>query len=250
MPLNEWYKNWFSSPYYEVLYVRRNDAEASRCIQHLIHYLQPKPGSCMLDVACGKGRHSKALARMGFDVTGIDLSGPFIADAKKYETSHLHFYVHDMRMPYRMNYFDYAFNFFTSFGYFRTMREHGNAIRSIAQGLKKGGIFLIDYLNVLYTENNLVKAEVKIVDGVKFTITRWHDEGHFYKQILIDDKKHPGHSQSFTEKVAKFSPAAFTDLLAHQGLQVNAIFGDYDLGAYDINLSPRMIIIAQKISYQ
>lgn len=250
MPLNEWYKDWFSSPYYEVLYFSRNDAEASRCIKHLIHYLQPKPGSCMLDVACGKGRHSKALARMGFDVTGIDLSQPFIADAKQYETSHLHFYVHDMRMPYRMNYFDYAFNFFTSFGYFRTMREHANAIRSIAQGLKKGGVFVIDYLNVQYTENNLVTAEVKLVGGIKFTITRWHDAGHFYKQILIEDKKHPSGSQSFTEKVAKFSLGAFTNLLAQQGMQVNTVFGDYGLGAYDVNLSPRLIIIAEKTRYQ
>ncbi|MBI1692779.1 MAG: hypothetical protein FYV88_5020, partial [Bacteroidetes bacterium] len=34
--------------------------------------------------------------------------------------------------PFWINYFDYAFNFFTSFGYFRTRREHDNAIRSLA----------------------------------------------------------------------------------------------------------------------
>ena len=77
----------------------------------------------------------------------------------------------------------------------------------------------------------------------------WHDVGHFFKQILIEDTKRPGSRQIFTEKVAKFSPGAFTDLLAYQGMQVNAIFGDYELGVYDINLSPRMIIIAQKMRY-
>jgi len=249
MPVNEWYKDWFSSPYYEILYFRRNDAEAARCIDHLIDYLQPKPGSTMLDVACGKGRHSKALAKMGFDVTGIDLSEPFITDARRYETDNLHFFIHDMRMPFRMNYFEYAFNFFTSFGYFRTMREHGNAVRSIAQSLKKDGIFVIDYLNVHYTEDNLVKAEEKVIDNVKFTINRWFDANHFFKQIQIEDADHPLMRRTYTEKVAKFSPGAFTDMLAYQGLQVTDIFGDYALGVYDIKTSPRMIIVAKKMRY-
>jgi SAM-dependent methyltransferase len=186
---------------------------------------------------------------MGFDVTGIDLSEPFIKDAKQYETGNLHFYLHDMRMPYRMNYFDYAFNFFTSFGYFRTMREHGNAVRTVAQSLKKGGIFVIDYLNVHYTEEHLVQTEVKIIGSVTFNIKRWHDDSHFFKQIQIEDDAYPGRRQVYTEKVAKFSPGAFTDLLAYQGLQVNHIFGDYALDAYDIRQSPRMIIVAEKMRY-
>ncbi len=249
MRVNEWYKDWFSSPYYEILYLLRNDDEATKSINYLVQYLRPHLGSTMLDVACGKGRHSKALAKMGFDVTGIDLSEPFIKDAKQYETGNLHFYLHDMRMPYRMNYFDYAFNFFTSFGYFRTMREHGNAVRTVAQSLKKGGVFVIDYLNVHYTEEHLVQTEEKIIGGVTFNIKRWHDNGHFFKQIQIEDAAYPGRRQMYTEKVAKFSPGAFTDLLAYQGLQVNHIFGDYALDVYDIRQSPRMIIVAEKMRY-
>lgn len=242
----EWYRDWFSSPYYEILYFRRNEEEAQRFVNHLITYLQPAPGSNMLDVACGKGRFSKCLARMGFDVTGIDLSEPFIKEAKQYEAANLHFYLHDMRMPFYINYYDYAFNFFTSFGYFRTMREHDNAVRSIAQALKKDGIFVIDYLNVHYTEDNLVKEEERIIDSVKFNISRWYDDNHFFKQVRITDSRNPGLKQLFTERVAKFSPGDFTDMLAYQGLQVQNIFGDYELGHYDIRKSPRMIIIAKK----
>jgi SAM-dependent methyltransferase len=249
MPVNEWYKDWFSSPYYEILYFRRNEEEATRFIGYLLNYLQPAPGSTMLDVACGKGRHSKALACLDFDVTGIDLSEPFIKDAKLYEKENLHFFLHDMRMPFRTNYFDYAFNFFTSFGYFRTMREHGNAVRSVAQSLKKRGVFVIDYLNVHYTENHLMKNEVKLINGISFSINRWHDEHHFYKRILIEDAAHPGRRQTFTERVAKFSPGVFTDMLAYQGMQVTNIFGDYELGVYDIRESPRMIITAKKMHY-
>ncbi len=245
----EWYRDWFSSPYYEILYFRRDQEEARRFIEKLIQNLQPAPGSTMLDVACGKGRFSKCLAERGFDVTGIDLSEPFIEEAKKFETETLHFFLHDMRMPFSINYFDYAFNFFTSFGYFRTMREDDNAARTVAQSLKIGGIFVIDYLNAHYTEDHLVKEEEKMIEGVKFTISRWCDDKHFFKQIRIEDNKHLGSKQIFTERVAKFSLGDFTDMLAYQGMQVQNVFGDYELGQYDIRRSPRMIIIAKKMRY-
>jgi SAM-dependent methyltransferase len=62
----------------------------------------------MVDIACGKGRHSKFLAAKGFDVTGIDISTDSIQYAKQFETDNLHFFVHDMRLLFWINYFDYA----------------------------------------------------------------------------------------------------------------------------------------------
>src|SRR4051812_4584833 len=97
--IKEWYKEWFNSPYYDTLYYKRNEQEAAAFIQLLIGHLDPKPESLMLDVACGKGRHSRVLAEMGFDITGIDISETAIAEAKKTETEHLHFFCHDMRLP-------------------------------------------------------------------------------------------------------------------------------------------------------
>lgn len=248
MAHTEWYRDWFSSPYYEILYFRRNEAEAQQFIQQLLAYINPKPGSNMLDVACGTGRYSKCLARMGFDVSGIDLSEPFITEAKQFEAPNLHFYLHDMRLPFWINYFDYAFNFFTSFGYFRTMREHDAAARTIAQSLKLNGLFVIDYLNVHYVEDNLVKEEVKVIDGIVFDITRWQDDDHFFKQVKITDDKNAV-QQTFTERVTKFSLGDFTDMLAYQGMQVQDIFGDYELSHYDIRKSPRMIIVSKKMRY-
>lgn len=242
-----WYKNWFNSPFYHKLYFERDEQEADAFIKKLIAHLKPTPGSRMLDVACGKGRHSKTLASLGFHVTGIDISPDSIAFAKQFENENLEFYIHDMRLPFHVNYFDYALNFFTSFGYFNTRREHDDAIRTITKSLKPGGVFVLDYLNVHYAEERLVHNEVKEIDKTNYEIHRWDDETHFYKKITVTD---PTLSKPFdyTEKVAKFSLGEFTDMLAFQGLQVQEVFGDYQFTKYDIRRTPRLILIAGKAS--
>jgi hypothetical protein len=88
---------------------------------------------------------------------------------------------------------------------------------------------------------------VKVLEGVTFDITRWFDDDHFFKQVQITDPNNTNASQVFTERVARFSPGDFTNMLSYQGMQVQDVFGDYELSQYDIRKSPRMIIIAKKL---
>jgi SAM-dependent methyltransferase len=243
MAEKEWYKAWFNSPFYHKLYFERDENEAQKFILRLLKLLKPPTGSRILDVACGRGRHSKFLAAQGFDITGIDLSFDSIEFAKQFEKENLHFYQHDMRMPMWINYFDYAFNFFTSFGYFATRREHDDAIRTIGKCLKPGGIALFDYLNVHYVEDRLVHDEIKTIDKTRYEIHRWMGEGHFYKKITITDPSLDS-PKEFCEKVAKLSLGDFTDMLSFQNLQVVEVFGDYELNGYDVRKTPRMIVVA------
>lgn len=242
-----WFKDWFNSPYYHQLYFNRDNREAAAFIDKLIGHLKPSRGGNMLDVACGKGRHSIQLAELGFDVTGIDLSADSIREALHFESERLHFYQHDMRLPFWINYFDYAFNFFTSFGYFDTRREHDNAIRTIAQSLKKNGTFVLDYLNVHYAEDHIVHRSEKQIDEVNFLITKWFDETHFYKKVVVEDEAME-EPLVYTEKVAKFSVGDFTEMVAYQGMQVQEVFGDYNFDHYDVRRSPRMIMVAKKLN--
>jgi SAM-dependent methyltransferase len=245
MAIRAWYREWFNSPFYHKLYFDRDEMEAEAFIRKLILHLHPQPGCRMLDVACGKGRHSKTLASLGYSVTGIDISPDSIAYAKQFEHDNLAFFVHDMRLPCWVNYFDYAFNFFTSFGYFKTRREHDDAIRTIAGSLKPGGRFIIDYLNIHYAEAHLQPSENRQIGETHYAITRWDDEDHFYKKIIITDPSLTTPLE-FTEKVAKFSLGDFTDMLSYQGLQVQEVFGDYQFGPYHVRQAPRMIMVATK----
>lgn len=241
----QWFKDWFNSPYYHLLYNNRDEKEAGAFIDKLLAYLQPAPGALMLDVACGRGRHAKYLADQGFVVTGIDLSIESINAAKRLENDHLSFFQHDMRMPFRINYFDVVFNFFTSFGYFETQRDNDNALRTLKNSMKPGGRLVLDYLNSTYVAAHLVPGEVKEIDHVVFDIRREMEDGRFLKQINIVDQQKPLRT-SFTESVKAFTRADFEIMFARQGLHILDIFGDYNFNAYDELRSPRMVIIGEK----
>jgi hypothetical protein len=108
------------------------------------------------------------------------------------------------------------------------------------------GTLVMDYLNVHYAEDNMIHQSEKLINGVTYFITKWYDETHFYKKILIEDeaKEEP---LVFTEKVAKFSLGDFTDMFAYHGLQIKEVYGDYRFGRYSVKSSPRLLMIAEKI---
>ena len=109
-----WFKEWFNTPYYHTLYQHRNYQEAEQFIKNLIVFLAPNREAKFLDIACGKGRHSYQINQMGYETIGYDLSEHSILSALKMENKSLHFYTHDMRNLFRTNYFDFALNLFTS----------------------------------------------------------------------------------------------------------------------------------------
>jgi 2-polyprenyl-3-methyl-5-hydroxy-6-metoxy-1,4-benzoquinol methylase len=57
--MSEWFKTWFDSDYYQ-LYKDRDHTEA---LSQSIVFVNPN--DTVLDLACGKGRHSIYLNRMG-----------------------------------------------------------------------------------------------------------------------------------------------------------------------------------------
>jgi 2-polyprenyl-3-methyl-5-hydroxy-6-metoxy-1,4-benzoquinol methylase len=239
-----WFKTWFDSEFYHKLYAHRNEHEAEGFVQELVDALQPPPGSSMLDLGCGNGRHAKYLAAKGFHVTGIDLAFSSIQYAHRWETERLKFYKHDMREHFGKNCFDYLFNFFTSFGYF-TAEENECVIRNIAMSLKENGVVMIDYMNVAYTVKQLIPAEEKEIDGMVYRIRRWADESHIHKTIAIDNMQ-ANFPYTNTESVMKLYKEDFIEMFERHGLELTRVYGNYQLDEYDEEASPRLILLAQK----
>lgn len=242
---SDWFADWFDTDYYHLLYRHRDHREAEAFIDSLLSYLAPPPNSRMLDVACGKGRHAGQLSQAGHYVTGIDLSLNSIREARKQESDRLRFYTHDMRQPFHMGHFDYAFNFFTSFGYFRTERENHKALRNIARSLKPGGLFVIDYLNAAWADRGISDERQLTLDGISFHTRKYREGRFFLKQIRVEDPARPG-ALLFEERVERITAEHLTDLLTRSGLSLLASFGDYQLHPYEPATSPRMILLARR----
>lgn len=240
----EWYDIWFSSPYYELLYKERDQDEADTFIKNLVHFLNSKQDSLMLDVACGKGRHAISLANMGFRVTGFDLSPENIKAAKKFESKNLDFYIHDMRRPYMVNYYDVIFNLFTSFGYFENERENKAVIENIYNALKPGGTFVLDFVNMEKAFHCVPASDEKTVEGVNFHISKSLDKkGFLIKQIFVEDG--PLHF-NFEERIKTFTEATLKKYLEDCGFEILKIFGDYNLAEFNSAQSDRLILISRK----
>jgi len=212
----------------------------------LIAQLEPAEGSHMIDVGCRTGRHCKHLASKGYKVTGIDLAFSSIQQAKKYETESLHFFQHDMRLPFGVGWFDYIFNFFTSFGYFKDKSEDHKVISNMALALKSGGILVLDYLNVQYSEERSRASEEKEIDGIIYHITRWMDDTHFFKRIAIEDNQLAEPFENI-EQVSKLRMEDFNKMFTFYNLQLEEVYGDYSLNDYDREKSTRLIMIARKV---
>jgi SAM-dependent methyltransferase len=239
----KWFQNWFNSPYYHILYHQRNNEEAEFFIDNLCSYLKPQQDARVLDIACGKGRHAVYLNKNGYDVTGIDLSYSSIKFAKQFENDKLHFYVHDMRYLFYINYFDIAFNLFTSFGYFETEKDHINALKSFRKSLKKDGILVLDYFNSEKIIRKLTKQEMKHVNEIDFYINKSVIDGKIMKTIEFN---HNNTDYAFKEEVKAFTLADFERMFQKSGFKILNYFGDYSLNSFDECQSDRLIFICQK----
>ncbi|WP_246853757.1 SAM-dependent methyltransferase [Rufibacter aurantiacus] len=239
----DWFHTWFDSPYYHLLYKNRDTREAQDFLDNLLRHLRPKPTCQLMDLACGKGRHSVYLNQKGYTVTGLDLSERSIAYAKQFENEKLHFYVHDMREVFKPEAFDFIFNLFTSFGYFAADYENVIALRASTASLKPRGKIIIDFMNTPRVINRLVSRETKEVGGIVFHITRRVEAGFIIKTIKFEDQ---GQTHEFIERVRALQYQEFLEYFQMAQLRLADVFGDYHLGPYDPEKSERMIFILKK----
>jgi len=217
----------------------RDHTEAQSFMDTLTNYLNLPEHGKILDLACGKGRHSMYLNALGYNVTGVDLSENSIAYAKKFENETLHFEVHDMCQPFHQK-FDAVFNLFTSFGYFEKDEDNLNTIKAIKENLNEYGFGVIDFMNSNHVIQHLVPEDVKTIQNIKFHQKRYVKEGYIYKDIQFNYK---GEAYDFQERVKALSLEDFESLFEQAEVHLLDVFGDYKLRKFDKKSSERLVMI-------
>ena len=235
----KWYASWFDTPYYHLLYKERDQGEAQAFMDNLTNHLKIPKGGKILDLACGKGRHSRYLNSIGYNVTGVDLSINSIAFAKQFENERLHFDVHNMCKPYSDT-FDAVFNLFTSFGYFDNDENNLKTIEAIKSDLADSGFGVIDFMNSKYVIDHLVNEDNKTIDGITFNQKRYVEDGFVKKDILFSAQ---GEEHNYQERVRAFTLEDFKVLFEKAGVHLLDVFGDYKLNPFNELDSERLIMI-------
>jgi SAM-dependent methyltransferase len=235
----KWFTSWFNTPFYHILYKDRDHTEAHDFMDTLTNYLNLPEAGTILDLACGKGRHSLYLNKLGYNVTGVDLSENSIAYAKQFENHRLHFEVHNMCETYPKQ-FDAVFNLFTSFGYFDKDEDNLNTIKAIKADLNDFGFGVIDFMNSDFVIDNLVPEDTKIVDDIVFNLKRYVKDGHIVKDIAFTAD---GEDYNYQEQVRAFTLKDFELLFEQANVHLLDVFGDYKLRKFNPKTSERLIMI-------
>jgi SAM-dependent methyltransferase len=234
----EWFEEWFGEEYL-ALYPHRNDADADELVGLLTRVLPWRPGLRVLDVACGPGRHARALELAGARCVGVDLSAALLARARRVTGAPL--VRADMRaLPVRPGSMDLTVNLFTSFGYFDRDVEHAAALGEMVATLRPGGWFVIDFLNAAAVRAQLVPSETRRLDGTQVAVRRSVSADGRYVCKTIE----PAGGRRFTERVRLFGPQEIAAMLLAAGLSVRHRFGDYDASPLTA-ASPRTILLGQ-----
>ncbi|MEI7510024.1 MAG: class I SAM-dependent methyltransferase [Flavobacterium sp.] len=236
---SNWFVSWFDTPYYHILYKDRNYREAQIFMDNLTHYLNLPEHAKVLDLACGKGRHSIYLNQLGFSVLGVDLSQKSIEIAAKNANDTLQFKVHDMREPFEEK-FDAIFNLFTSFGYFDNDDDNLKTLITIKESLSEYGFAVIDFMNVPFVLDHLIAEETKTIEEIDFHLKRYLKDGFIIKEIDFEDQ---GKKFHYEEKVRALTLHDFTQMMEDAGIYLLDTFGDYKLKKYHKSTSERLIMI-------
>jgi SAM-dependent methyltransferase len=239
---NSWFKDWFNTPYYHLLYKHRDDHEAQLFIKNILDKTPVKKHWHFLDLACGRGRHAIFLNHQGYRVTGLDLAEENIKYAKQFETSDLQFLQADMREEYGQNQYHCLLNLFTSFGYFKSQDESAQACQQMAKALKPGGYLWLDFMNVHRVAMGLVPNEYRTINNIEFCISRKIEENQVIKEITFTDQGKPFR---FQERVQLLELSNFKTFFKKAGLHLEATYGNYALEPFHEDQSDRLILMAR-----
>jgi SAM-dependent methyltransferase len=237
--MTEWFEEWFGEEYL-ALYPHRDDADAERAVRLVLSAAGFRPGWRVLDVACGAGRHARALRRAGARCFGLDLSATLLRIARGVTDAPL--VRGDMRrLPIRSGSMDLTVNLFTSFGYFDREADHAEALGEMVATVRPGGWFVIDFLNPAVVRRGLVPSERVTLNGKPVQVRRHvsPDGHHVTKTIETAD------GRRFRERVRLFEPEEISGMLAQAGVEVRRGYGDY-AGTPLGGDAPRTILVGQR----
>ena len=244
-----WFDEFFDEHYLRYWARMLDEERTARELDFVVKTLALPDGAKVLDLCCGQARHAVELAKLGYDVTGVDLNDFLLGTAGKAAEEagvDLRLVRADMReIPFEDE-FDGVINLFTAFGYFDDDEQDQRALESVHRCLKPGGKFLVDQSHVFravrrfqprvwreYPDGTMLLEECEFdARRVRFTTQATY--------IKPDGSRVERHN-----RIRSYTCPELCRMLSQAGLEVISVFGDFDGSELTLR-SKRLIIISQK----
>jgi SAM-dependent methyltransferase len=239
-----WWEEAFRGDYLRV-YAGRDDAAAAAEVAAWRGRLPGlEPGARVLDLACGGGRHLRALRAAGARAFGGDLSPDLLRAAAAGGDRRVARC--DMRaLPFRDGAFAAVTSFFSSFGYFPRGEEDAAVLAEAARVLAPGGGLLLDLPDPDAVRAGLVPRSEREEGGTRIVEERRLVDGgrRVEKEVLLEEG---GRARRWRESLRLYGPGEAEAMAAAAGLASAGRFGGHGTEPWRAGTTARCVLLLRK----
>lgn len=220
--------------YYDELTANIDYGRRAAYFQSIISRFKTTSGSILLDLACGTGSISEEMARMGYDVIGVDYSDEMLGIAldKKFDSGlNIQYLNQDMRRLDLFGTVDITICALDSINHLPNIEAVREVFKKVAFFSETGGLFIFD-VNTLYKHQNVL-ADNTFTYETENVYCIWENSlvpetNEVRMHLEFFEKEDNGlysrSSDSFSEMA--YSEAELEKALSDAGFEVIARYGD------------------------
>lgn len=211
--------------------------------------LQLSPGSRIIDIGCGHGKHALPLAERGATVIGLDFSSPLLSRAQQLAAdlrTQVRWIQGDMRqLPLRSACADAAI-VMDAFGFFDTEEENEAVLREAARVVKHGGRVALKVVNGGLVLDDFRETEREERNGVVAVVsnTLALAPPRLTQRISISGARGQG---EYERRQRLYRVHELRAALEQAGCSAVGVFAEPDGTPFDPSASNAMWIIGQRL---
>ena len=252
LPTSDWFINtdyWRANRSF--IWSKKRIEMSENAAASISKLLEMKPGESILDLACGFGRYSLPLAKLGYSVIGIDLNQSFIQEASekaKEFNLNARFKCVDMREYIKPAGFENIIIMYNSFGYFQDPDDDKKVIKNCYESLKPSGKLILQDVTrehiFAYRSNKQSRYWFEESDGtIRLEETTVNDDWTWSttKLILIKGSER----REYTYGMRLYSTSEYIDLFTSAGFINPQTFGGVSGRPYDKE-KDHLVLVVEK----